>query len=87
MAASSPPLESQFPDVVAAEPARLAWHAAEAGLKPKAIAYWLKAGQQALARSAAVEGAAQLRNGLAALDGMDDGPERRQLELDLQMAA
>jgi len=79
-------LESQFPDIVLAQPALLARHCAEAGLGDKAAVYWLKAGQQALARSAPTEAAAQLRKGLDALDGLPDEPGRRQHELDLLLA-
>ena len=79
-------LEAQFPEIVVAQPALLARHCAEAGQANKAVAYWLKAGQQALARSAATEAAAQLRKGLDALNGLPEGPERRQDELDLQLA-
>jgi tetratricopeptide (TPR) repeat protein len=78
-------LEDQFPDIAVAQPALLARHCAEAGLTEKAVVYWLKAGQQALARSATTEAAAQLRKGLDALDGLPDGPGRQQLELDLQI--
>jgi class 3 adenylate cyclase/tetratricopeptide (TPR) repeat protein len=79
-------LEDQFPEIVVAQPALLARHCAEAGLAEKAVVYWLKAGQQALARSATTEAAAQLRKGLNVLDGLPDGPGRQQLELDLQLA-
>jgi class 3 adenylate cyclase/tetratricopeptide (TPR) repeat protein len=79
-------LEDQFPDIVVAQPALLARHCAEAGLAERAVGYWLKAGQQALARSAMTEAAAQLRKGLDALDGLPDGPGCRQQELDLQLA-
>ena len=79
-------LEAQFPEIVVAQPALLARHCAEAGQANKAVAYWLKAGRQALARSAPTEAVAQLRMGLDALDGLPDGPERRQQELDLQLA-
>ena len=79
-------LEDQFPDIVVTQPALLARHCAEAGLAEKAVVYWLKAGQQALARSATTEAAAQLRKGLDALDELPDGPGRRQQELDLQLA-
>jgi tetratricopeptide (TPR) repeat protein len=79
-------LEDQFPDLVVAQPALLARHYAEAGLAEKAVGYWLKAGQQSLARSATTEAAAQLRKGMDVLDGLPDGPGRRQLELDLQLA-
>src|SRR6202023_1245121 len=79
-------LEDQFPEIVAAQSALLAQHCAEAGLREKAVVYWLKAGQQALARSAMTEAVAQLRKGLDVLAGLPDGPWRRQQELDLQIA-
>src|SRR5206468_5265797 len=52
-------LEEQFPDVVAAQPALLAHHCTEAGSVEKAVGYWLKAGQQSVARSAMAEAVAQ----------------------------
>src|SRR5450631_1316021 len=79
-------LEDQFPEIVVAQPALLARHCAEAGLAEKAVVYWLKAGQQAFARSATTEAAVQLWKGLDALDGLPDGPRRQQQELDLQLA-
>jgi class 3 adenylate cyclase/tetratricopeptide (TPR) repeat protein len=79
-------LEDQFPDIVVAQPALLARHCAEAGLAEKAVAYWLKAGQQALARSAMTEAAARLQQGLQVLADLPDSPWRRQQELDLQLA-
>jgi tetratricopeptide (TPR) repeat protein len=79
-------LEDQFPENVVAQPALLAQHCAEAGLADKAVVYWLKAGQQALARSATTEAVAQLQKGLDELASLPDGPRRRQQELDLQIA-
>jgi class 3 adenylate cyclase/tetratricopeptide (TPR) repeat protein len=80
-------LEDQFPEIVLSQPALLARHCAEAGLSEKAVAYWLKAGWQAMARSAMAEAVAQLRKGLdASLTGLPDGPRRRQQELDLQLS-
>jgi predicted ATPase/class 3 adenylate cyclase len=79
-------LEQRFPEIVAAQPGLLAQHCAEAGLAEKAVDYSLIAGQQALARSALVEAAAQLRKGLDVLAGVPDGPWRRQQELELQRA-
>ncbi len=79
-------LEDQFPELAMAQPAALARHFSEAGLDKRAVAYWLKAGRDALQRSAAVEAAAQLRKGLAAVNGLPDGAERLQHELDLQLA-
>ncbi len=79
-------LENRFPEIALAQPALLARHCTEAGLGEKAIGYCLKAGQQALARSAMAEAVAQLRKGLDVLAGLPDGPWRRQQELDLQIA-
>ena len=79
-------LEDRFPEIVLAQPALLAQHCAEAGLAEKAVSYWLKAGQQALARSATTEAAAQLRKGLDVLTGLPDSLWRRQQELDLLLA-
>jgi class 3 adenylate cyclase/tetratricopeptide (TPR) repeat protein len=77
-------LEDQFPEIVLAQPALLAQHCTAAGLAEKAVIYWLKAGQQAVRRSAMTEAVAQLRRGLEVLAGMPDGPWRQQQELDLQ---
>ena len=79
-------LEEKLPHIVAAQPALLARHCAEGGLAEKAVLYWLKAGQQALARSAMTEAVAQLRKGLDVLTGLRDSPWRRQQELQLQIA-
>jgi tetratricopeptide (TPR) repeat protein len=79
-------LEAQFPEIVAAQPALLAHHCAEAALKEKAIGYCLKAGQQAVARSAMIEGVAQLRKGVDLLDALPEGMDRHRYELDLKVA-
>src|SRR5262249_39510736 len=52
-------LEEQFPEVVAAQPARLAQHCQEAGLAEQTVTYWLKAAQQAQAHWAVAEAVAQ----------------------------
>jgi class 3 adenylate cyclase/tetratricopeptide (TPR) repeat protein len=79
-------LESRFPEIVAAHPELMAQHCAEAGLNEKAVGYQLKAGQQAVARWAMTEAVSQLQKGLAFLDSLPDGDQRRQQELDLRMA-
>jgi predicted ATPase len=56
-------LEKRFPEVVQGQPALLAQHCQEAGLAEQAVVYWLKAAQQASARSAMAEAAAQARRG------------------------
>ena len=79
-------LESQFPEIVAAQPQVVARHCAEAGLDEKAVGYWLKAGRQAVARSAMKEAVVQLQKGLSLLAALPDGPWRQQQELDLRFA-
>jgi class 3 adenylate cyclase/predicted ATPase len=79
-------LESRFPEIVGADPAILAHHCTEAGLADKAVQYRLKAGQQALTRSAMVEAVAQLQKGLALLATLPTSLERQQQEFDLRIA-
>jgi predicted ATPase len=47
----------------AAAPELLAYHSAMAGLIEKAVRYWLKAGENAAARSANKEAASHLKDG------------------------
>jgi predicted ATPase/class 3 adenylate cyclase len=79
-------LEEQFPEVVTTQPELLGQHCAQAGLREKATSYWLKAGQQAVARSAMTEAVAQLQRGLHELATLPDGQARQQHELDLRIA-
>ena len=76
-------LEEQFPDVGEARPELLAHHFTEAGLVDRAAEYWLKAGRQALARSAMKEAEALLRKGLGLVHSMADGVSRQEQELRL----
>jgi len=78
-------LEEKFPEIVVTQPALLAHHCSEAGLMEKAVGYWLVAGQQSVARSAAMEAVVQLRKGLELLSRVSDAAWRQQHELDLQM--
>jgi predicted ATPase/class 3 adenylate cyclase len=79
-------LEDHFLEIAAAQPALLARHCEDGGLAEKAVGYWIKAGQQAVARSAMMEAVAQLRKGLDVLTSLPDSPSRRLQELDLQTA-
>ena len=78
-------MEDQFPEIAEAQPEVLARHCAEAGSVEKAVGYWLKAGQQAIARWAMTEAVAQFRRGLYLLSGMPDDAARHERELDLQI--
>jgi len=79
-------LESQFPEIAAAQPTLLAQHCAEADLIEKAIDYRLKAAQRAIDHSAMTEAEAQLRKGFDLLARMPEGTEHQQYELDLHLA-
>lgn len=79
-------LEQQFPEIVETQPARVAQHFVEGGFIEKAVGYYLKAGQQAIARATMSEAVAQLRKGLDLLAGLPDDAARQVLELDLQIA-
>ncbi|HEX6015633.1 MAG TPA: hypothetical protein VFY87_28285 [Geminicoccaceae bacterium] len=78
-------LEERFPETDEAQPEVLAHHCTEAGLVDKAVKYWHRAGQRALARSATAEAVAQLTRGLDLLKALPDGMERRRQELDPQL--
>ena len=61
-------LEEKWPEIAEAQPELLAQHCAQAGLVEQAIAYYTRAGQRALARSAMAEATAQLNKGTGAAD-------------------
>jgi predicted ATPase/class 3 adenylate cyclase len=79
-------LEKQFSEIAAAQPLLMAHHCAEAGLAGAAARYRLKAGHQAVARSAMAEAVTQLQKGLDLLSCLPDGPVRQEQELHLRMA-
>lgn len=79
-------LETRFPEIVEREPELIARHCGEAKLPEQALAYWQRAGQQALRRSALTEAIAHLHMGLTVLEDLPVGPERDRRELDLQLA-
>jgi predicted ATPase len=78
-------LEENFLDMATAQPALLAHHCTEAGLVEKAVGYWLKAGQQSIARAAMTEAVAQLEKGLELLPTLPNLTKRQHYEIDLQI--
>jgi predicted ATPase len=78
-------LEKQFPDIMENQPEMLAWHCAEANLVEKAVGYWLKAGQQAIARGTMTEAVAQLRKGLDLISTVPDSTACQEQEIDIQI--
>ena len=75
--------ENHLTETVTAQPALLAQHCAKAGLADKAVVYWHKAGQQAMARSATMEAEENYRQGLAMLNTLPESSERDTRELEL----
>ena len=77
-------LVERFSDIAATRPELLAYHFTQAGLNVEAIPYWQKAGQQAVERSAFIEGISHLQNGLAVLEQLPESRDRDTLEFSLQ---
>ncbi len=77
-------LEAQFLEVVATQPELLAHHLTEAGHPAQAVAYWQRAGERAVGRSANLEAISHLTTGLAVLQTLPETAERIQQELLLQ---
>jgi class 3 adenylate cyclase len=78
-------LEARFPEICETQPELLAHHYTEAGVLAQAMAYWQRAGQRAVERSANLEAVAHLTKGLDVLATLPDTPERAQRELSLQI--
>ena len=78
-------LEKEFAGVVAAQPEVLAHHLTEAALHERAIPYWIRAGQQALARVALAEAVAHLTAALKVNEQLSASAERELQELDIRM--
>jgi class 3 adenylate cyclase/predicted ATPase len=79
-------LEAQFPDTAETQPELLAHHYTEAGLIEQSVAYWHKAAQRAIERSAYVEAISHLRTGLQLLQTLPETHERLQREVDMLIA-
>lgn len=79
-------LEEQFPEIAEIEPDTLAHHYTAAGLADQGGSYWLKAGQEALKRSANVEAMAHFRKGLEVVRSLPGTEDRLRREIHLQNA-
>lgn len=74
-------IEQKFPDICSETPEVLAQHFTEAGLFPKAIAFWDRASARSLKRSAHREAIEQLSRGLELLRSLPESRERAELEV------
>ena len=78
-------LEAQFPEMAATQPELLAHHFTEAADAARAVGYWQRAGERAVARSANLEAISHLTTGLGVLQTLPQTTERNQQELLLQV--
>jgi class 3 adenylate cyclase/predicted ATPase len=74
-------LEARFPETRETRPELLAHHYTEAGLPPRAIPYWHRAGQRAIENSAHLEAINHLTKGLESLATLPNTPERARQEM------
>jgi class 3 adenylate cyclase/predicted ATPase len=79
--------ESSFAEITESRPEIVARHSTEAGLVEKAAGLWAKAGQQSVARSALIEGVAQLGKALGQIATIPATPKLRREEIKLQVAS
>lgn len=76
-------IETLHPELIVKSPELLAYHYLEAGKYEAAIKYWLKAGEQAIARSSNAEAIAHLSKGLELISTIAETPDRMETELEL----
>jgi predicted ATPase len=79
-------IETQFADVAESRPELVARHCTEAGLIEKAAAFWGKAGQRSVERSALVEAVTQLTRALDQIATLPSTPALRREAIQLQVA-
>jgi predicted ATPase len=79
-------LADHFKLVADAQPELLAHHLTQAGSNEQAIGFWLRAGHQAVERSANVEAMSHLSRALELIQVLPESAKRDQLELDLRTA-
>jgi TolB-like protein/predicted ATPase len=78
-------LEAQFSSLIEAQPEIAAHHFGESLETEKAVAYWHRAGQVSVTRSAVREADTQLRRGLDLLRCLPESDERKRRELDFHI--
>ncbi len=79
-------LEAQFPAVVERQPELLARHLSEAGIRDRAVDWWLRAGRLARQRSANKEAIGHLTRALVMLEEAPPNEARERQELEVQVA-
>ena len=79
-------IENQFAEIAESRPELLARHFTEAGLIEKGCAFWGKAGQRAVERSAFAEAVGQLRRALDQIATLPTAPALRREQINFQVA-
>ena len=79
-------LEAEFPEVLQSDPQLVATHLELAQEYSRAIRYWLRAGQQAMAAAAIVEATQHLGRGLNLVELVKPSEKRDQSECELRTA-
>ena len=79
-------LEERFPSIVESQPELVAHHYTEAKITDQAIAFWIKAGEKAVACSANLEAIHHFRKALELLQLLPDVSARTHLELQIHIA-
>jgi class 3 adenylate cyclase/tetratricopeptide (TPR) repeat protein len=79
-------LEARFPAIAQAEPELMARHYQEAGLPGRAIPYWQRAGERAVARPAYREAVGSFEQALEALSHLPETRATREQAVDLRLA-
>jgi class 3 adenylate cyclase len=74
-------LEERFPETTGAQPEVLAYHYTEAGLSARAVVYWQRAGQRAMALLAYEEAVKYYETALGALELQETVDEAQRYEL------
>lgn len=75
------------PELAEARPELIAHHLTEAADPLAAIGFWRSAAQRAMDRSAFAEASHHVRRGLQLIEELEEGPERDEAELALQLVA
>ncbi len=79
-------LEARFPDQVSSQPELVAHHYTRAGLAARALPFWLRAGEHAVAQFANQEAISHLEQGLGLLTQTPNTEDRARNEIALRLA-
>ena len=79
-------LEDRFPETIDQHPELLAYHYTSAGVNERAILYWHKAAERAIAQSTHREAISHLTKGLELMESLEESTDRHRLELKFQIS-